>query len=117
MPELLLPALIIVLLIVTVILLIKVSRLSGQSLEPRLASLERMLERNERTLREELARLSAHDDQHASDLALPADGCNDRCLERYIRHAACVVGLGRGTVQTRDEAGLEDLSGQLPADQ
>jgi DNA recombination protein RmuC len=56
MPELLLPALIIVLLIITVILLVKVSRLGGQSLEPRLASLERMLERNERTLREELAR-------------------------------------------------------------
>jgi DNA recombination protein RmuC len=56
MPELLLPALIIVLLIITVILLVKVSRLGGQSLEPRLASLERMLERNERTLREEQAR-------------------------------------------------------------
>jgi len=56
MPELLLPALIIVLLIITIILLVKVSRLGGQSLEPRLASLERMLERNERTLREELAR-------------------------------------------------------------
>jgi DNA recombination protein RmuC len=56
MPELLLPALIIVLLIFTVILLVKISRLGGQSLEPRLASLERMLERNERTLREELAR-------------------------------------------------------------
>ncbi|MDD2501287.1 MAG: DNA recombination protein RmuC [Geobacter sp.] len=56
MPELLLPALIIALLIITSILLIKVSRLGGQSLEPRLASLERMLERNERTLREELAR-------------------------------------------------------------
>ena len=56
MPELLLPALIIALLIITSILLIKVSRLGGQSLEPRLASLERMLERSERTLREELAR-------------------------------------------------------------
>ncbi|QOX79126.1 DNA recombination protein RmuC [Trichlorobacter lovleyi] len=56
MPELLLPALISVLLVITVILLVKVSRLGGQSLEPRLASLERMLERNERTLREELAR-------------------------------------------------------------
>ncbi len=56
MPELLLPALIIALLIITSILLVKVSRLGGQSLEPRLASLERMLERNERTLREELAR-------------------------------------------------------------
>ena len=56
MPELLLPALIIALLIITSILLIKVSRLGGQSLEPRLASLERMLERNERTLREELVR-------------------------------------------------------------
>ena len=56
MPELLLPALISVLLIITIILLLKVSRLGGQSLEPRLASLERMLERNERTLREELAR-------------------------------------------------------------
>jgi len=56
MPELLLPALIIALLIITIILLLKVSRLGGQSLEPRLASLERMLERNERTLREELAR-------------------------------------------------------------
>ncbi len=56
MPELLLPTLIIVLLIITMILLVKVSRLGGQSLEPRLASLERMLERNERTLREELAR-------------------------------------------------------------
>lgn len=56
MPELLLPALISVLLIITVILLVKVSRLGGQSLEPRLAALERMLERNERTLREELAR-------------------------------------------------------------
>ncbi|MCE1226884.1 MAG: DNA recombination protein RmuC [Geobacteraceae bacterium] len=56
MPELLLPALIIVLLIITSILLVKVFRLGGQSLEPRLAALERMLERNERTLREELAR-------------------------------------------------------------
>ena len=56
MPELLLPALIIALLIITLILLVKVSRLGGQSLEPRLASLERMLERSERTLREELAR-------------------------------------------------------------
>lgn len=56
MPELLLPALIIALLIIAIILLVKVSRLGGQSLEPRLASLERMLERNERTLREELAR-------------------------------------------------------------
>ena len=56
MPELLLPALIIVLLIITSILLVKVFRLGDQSLEPRLASLERMLERNERTLREELAR-------------------------------------------------------------
>lgn len=56
MPELLLPALLSVLLVITVILLVKVSRLGGQSLEPRLASLERMLERNERTLREELAR-------------------------------------------------------------
>ncbi|SKA12010.1 DNA recombination protein RmuC [Trichlorobacter thiogenes] len=56
MPELLLPALIVLLLVITIILLIKVSRLGGQSLEPRLASLERMLERNERTLREELAR-------------------------------------------------------------
>ena len=56
MPELLLPALIIALLIITSILLVKVSRPGGQSLEPRLASLERMLERNERTLREELAR-------------------------------------------------------------
>lgn len=56
MPELLLPALIVLLLVIAIILLIKVSRLGGQSLEPRLASLERMLERNERTLREELAR-------------------------------------------------------------
>ncbi|MDK9717485.1 MAG: DNA recombination protein RmuC [Trichlorobacter sp.] len=56
MPELLLPALIITLLIITIILLVKVSRMGGESLEPRLASLERMLERNERTLREELAR-------------------------------------------------------------
>jgi DNA recombination protein RmuC len=56
MPELLLPALIVLLLVIAIILLIKVSRLGGQSLEPRLASLERMLERTERTLREELAR-------------------------------------------------------------
>jgi DNA recombination protein RmuC len=56
MPELLLPGLIVLLLIITAILLLKVSRLGDQSLEPQLASLERMLERNERTLREELAR-------------------------------------------------------------
>jgi DNA recombination protein RmuC len=56
MPELLLPGLIVLLLIITVILLVKVSRLGGHSLEPRLEALERLLERNERTLREELAR-------------------------------------------------------------
>ncbi|MBV5350337.1 DNA recombination protein RmuC, partial [bacterium] len=56
MPELLLPGLIILLLIIAVILLLKVSRLGGQNLEPRLEALERLLERTERTLREELAR-------------------------------------------------------------
>jgi len=56
MPELLLPGLIVLLLIITAILLAKVSRLGGQSLEPRLESLERLLERTERTLRDELAR-------------------------------------------------------------
>ena len=56
MPELLLPGLIVLLLIITAILLAKVSRLGAQSLEPRLEALERLLERTERTLRDELAR-------------------------------------------------------------
>jgi len=56
MPELLLPGLIILLLIFTVVLLMKVSRLGGKSIEPRLDALERLLERTERTLRDELAR-------------------------------------------------------------
>lgn len=58
MPELLLPALIILILVLLCILLVKVIRLgSSQSpLEPRIDTLERMLERTDRTVREELAR-------------------------------------------------------------
>ena len=56
MPELLVPGLIVLLLIGTVILLLKVSKLGGQNLEPRLETLERLHERTERTLREELSR-------------------------------------------------------------
>ena len=58
MLELLLPALIVLLIILVVILLIRVMALSRQKspLEPRFDHLERLLERTERTLREELAR-------------------------------------------------------------
>ncbi len=56
MPELLVPGLIVLLLIGTVILLLKVSKLGGHNLEPRLETLERLHERTERTLREELSR-------------------------------------------------------------
>lgn len=58
MPELLLPALVILILVLLCILLVKVIRLgSSQSpLEPRIDTLERMLERTDRTVREELAR-------------------------------------------------------------
>lgn len=58
MSELLLPGLILLLIILVVILLTRVMALSRQKspLEPRLDSLERLLERTERTLRDELAR-------------------------------------------------------------
>lgn len=58
MPELLLPGLLILSLILTGILLLRVVRQGSAqaSLEPRIDTLERLLERTERTLREELAR-------------------------------------------------------------
>jgi DNA recombination protein RmuC len=58
MPELLLPALVILILVLLCFLIVKVIRLgAGQSpLESRIDTLERMLERTDRTVREELAR-------------------------------------------------------------
>lgn len=46
----------ITLLLLVIVLLVQITRLARQDLEPRLASFERQLERNERTIREELSR-------------------------------------------------------------
>lgn len=56
LPAFVVPILIILLLILVCILLLQVTRLSRQNLEPRLAAFEHQLERNERALREELSR-------------------------------------------------------------
>lgn len=58
MPELLLPALIVLSLLLTIFLLIKIMRLgsSRSQLEPRIDTLESLLERVDRTVREELSR-------------------------------------------------------------
>ncbi|CAH2030812.1 DNA recombination protein RmuC [Trichlorobacter ammonificans] len=58
MPDLLIPALLLMLLVLVVVLLLRVSRLGAAHtpLEGRIDALERLLERSERTLREEQAR-------------------------------------------------------------